>query len=79
LRATQPWSSAGFAIDLIRRHHTWDYDQQTWLCSFCELRDRSEGEREVMQNRSLLLGVGIGLFGALAVLTARYVAVVLMG
>jgi hypothetical protein len=41
----------------------------------------------MMQNRSLLLGigiglllgVGIGLFGALAVLTARYVAVVLAG
>jgi hypothetical protein len=33
----------------------------------------------MMRNRSLLLGVGIGLFGALAVLTARYVAVVLMG
>ena len=27
--------------------------------------------------RSLLLGLGIGLFGALAVLIARYVAVVL--
>jgi hypothetical protein len=32
-----------------------------------------------MQNRSLLFGVCIGLFGALAVLTARYVAVVLAG
>jgi hypothetical protein len=32
-----------------------------------------------MQNRALLLGVGIGLFGALAVLTARYVPVVLAG
>jgi hypothetical protein len=32
-----------------------------------------------MQNRSLLLGVGIGLFGVLIVLTARYVAVVLAG
>jgi hypothetical protein len=31
------------------------------------------------RNRSLLLGVAIGLFGALAVLTARYVAVVLAG
>ena len=29
------------------------------------------------RNRSLLLGIGIGLFGALAVLTARYVAMVL--
>jgi hypothetical protein len=28
------------------------------------------------RNRQLALGVGIGLFGALAVLTARYVAVV---
>jgi hypothetical protein len=27
--------------------------------------------------RSLLLGVGIGLFGALAVLTARYIVAVL--
>jgi hypothetical protein len=33
----------------------------------------------MMRNRSLLLGVGIGLFGALAVLTARYVAAVLAG
>jgi hypothetical protein len=32
-----------------------------------------------MRTRSLLLGIGIGLFGALAVLTARYVAVMLMG
>jgi hypothetical protein len=32
-----------------------------------------------MQNRCLLLGVGIGLFGALAVLAARYIAVVLAG
>jgi hypothetical protein len=32
----------------------------------------------MMRNRRLLLGVRIGLFGALAVLTARYVAVVLM-
>jgi hypothetical protein len=31
------------------------------------------------RNRSLLLGVAIGPFGALAVLTARYVAVVLAG
>jgi hypothetical protein len=30
-----------------------------------------------MQARSLLLGVAIGLFGTLAVLTARYVAIVL--
>jgi hypothetical protein len=42
-------------------------------------RARDEGEGEVMQNRSLLFGVCIGLFGALAVLTARYVAVVLAG
>jgi hypothetical protein len=28
----------------------------------------------MMQNRSLLLGVGIGLFSAVAVLTARYIA-----
>lgn len=33
----------------------------------------------MMQNRGLLLGVAIGLFGALAVLTARYAAVVLAG
>jgi hypothetical protein len=31
------------------------------------------------QNRSLLLGIGIGLFGALAVLTLRYVCAVLAG
>jgi hypothetical protein len=31
------------------------------------------------QNHSLLLGVSIGLFCALAILTARYVAVVLAG
>jgi hypothetical protein len=31
----------------------------------------------MIRNRSLLLGVGIGLFGTLAVLTARYVAAVL--
>ena len=36
-------------------------------------------EGEVTQNRSLLLGVSIGLFVALAVLTARYVAGVLAG
>jgi hypothetical protein len=42
-------------------------------------RDRAEGEGEVTRNRGLLLGVAIGLFGALAVLTARYVAVVLAG
>jgi hypothetical protein len=40
---------------------------------------RAKGEREMIRNRSLLLGVGVGLFGALAILTARYVAVVLMG
>jgi hypothetical protein len=40
-------------------------------------RDGAEGEGKVMQN--LLLGVGIGLLGALAVLTARYVAAVLAG
>ena len=34
---------------------------------------------EVTRNRSLLLGVAMGLFGALAVMTARYVAVVLAG
>jgi hypothetical protein len=33
----------------------------------------------MMQNRILLLGVGIALFGTLAVLTARYVAAVLAG
>jgi hypothetical protein len=33
----------------------------------------------MMQTRSLLLGVAIGLFSALAVLAARYVAVVLAG
>jgi hypothetical protein len=38
-----------------------------------------EGDGEMIPNRSLLLGVAIGLFGALAVLTARYVAVVLAG
>jgi hypothetical protein len=32
---------------------------------------------EMMQNPSLLLGIGIGLFGALAILAARYIAVVL--
>jgi hypothetical protein len=31
------------------------------------------------RNRGLLLGVSIGLFGALAVQTARYIAVVLAG
>jgi len=31
----------------------------------------------MMQNPSLLLGIGIGLFGALAILAARYIAVVL--
>jgi hypothetical protein len=43
------------------------------------VRGGEEGEREMMRNRSLLLGVGIGLLGVLAVLTARYVAVVLAG
>jgi hypothetical protein len=33
----------------------------------------------MMQNRSLLLGVSVGLFGVLVVLTARYVAAVLAG
>jgi hypothetical protein len=32
-----------------------------------------------MRNRSLLLGASIGLFVSLAVLTARYVAIVLAG
>ena len=36
-----------------------------------------EGERQKTRNRRLLLGVAIGLFDALAVPTARYVAVVL--
>jgi hypothetical protein len=31
----------------------------------------------MIRNRSLLLGIGVGLFGALAILTARYIAVVL--
>jgi hypothetical protein len=31
----------------------------------------------MMQNRNLLLGVGIGLLGALVVMIARYVAIVL--
>jgi hypothetical protein len=31
----------------------------------------------MMRNRSLLLGIGVGLFGALAILTARYIALVL--
>jgi hypothetical protein len=31
----------------------------------------------MMQNRSLLLGVGIGLFVVLAILTTRYIAFVL--
>jgi hypothetical protein len=30
----------------------------------------------MMQNRSLFLGIGIGLFGTLAVLTVRYVTIV---
>jgi len=33
----------------------------------------------MIQNRGLLLGVAIGFFGALAVLIARYVAIVLPG
>lgn len=39
---------------------------------------RAEGEA-MKQNHSLLLGVGIGLFCTLAILTARYVAGVLAG
>jgi hypothetical protein len=39
----------------------------------------AQGEGEMTRNRGLFLGVAIGLFGALAVLTARYVAVVLPG
>jgi hypothetical protein len=46
---------------------------------FPKVRCWAEGEGKIMQTRSLLLGVAIGLFGALAVLTARYVAVVLPG
>src|SRR6202453_1520451 len=38
-----------------------------------------EGKGDMTRNRSLLLGVASGFFGALAVLTARYVAVVLAG
>jgi hypothetical protein len=38
-----------------------------------------KGEGEMIRNRILLLGVGIGLFGTLAVFTARYVAAVLAG
>jgi len=30
------------------------------------------------RNRSLFLGVGVGLFGALAILTVHYVAIVLV-
>jgi len=40
---------------------------------------RRLGRKAMTRNRSVLLGVAIGLFGALAVLTARYVAVVLPG
>ena len=40
---------------------------------------QAEGGGKIMQNRSLFLGVGIGLFDTLAVLTARYVAIVLAG
>jgi hypothetical protein len=39
---------------------------------------RADGEA-MKQNHSLLLGVGIGLFCTLAILTARYVAGVLAG
>jgi hypothetical protein len=35
--------------------------------------------KEMMQTRGVLLGVAIGLFSALAVLAAQYVAVVLAG
>jgi hypothetical protein len=42
---------------------------------FAASAPRAEGEGEVMRN--LLLGVSIGLFGVLAVLTARYIAAVL--
>ena len=45
----------------------------------CDIVSWAEGEGEMIRNRSLLLGVAIGLFGALAVLTVRYVAVVLAG
>jgi hypothetical protein len=38
-----------------------------------------KGEWEMTRNRSLLFGVGIGLFSILAVLTARYVVAVLGG
>jgi hypothetical protein len=41
-------------------------------------RFRAKGEGKMKRNRSLLLGIGIGLFEALAVLTARYVAAVMM-
>lgn len=41
---------------------------------------RAEREREMMmQNRTLLLGIGIGLFVVLTVLTTRYVFAVLAG
>ena len=45
----------------------------------CDIVSWAEGEGEMIRNRSLLLGVAIGLFGALADLTVRYVAVVLAG
>jgi hypothetical protein len=42
-------------------------------------RARAEGEKVMLQNHSFLLGVGIGLFCALAMLTVHYVAGVLAG
>jgi hypothetical protein len=47
--------------------------------ALCDIVSWAEGEGEMIRNRSLLLGVAIGLFGALAVFTVRYVAVVLAG
>jgi hypothetical protein len=62
------------APDQFRRSVEQWAAKQTEAC-----RVGAEGEKVMLQNHSLLLGVSIGLFCALAILTVHYVAGVIAG